>query len=76
MNQRKIDKIDAHMKKILMYSCYIDCFTRILNELIQNGDGNIQPYDIPNLSEILTKLVYRQRNIIVHMATDWEFANV
>lgn len=73
MNTKKEQKMEMYIKKISWYSTYIDCFTRIINEFIENGDDNIKPYDIPNLMELNTILTYRLHNIIAKMKSDWEF---
>ena len=73
MNMRKEEKISMYMKKLVWYITYIDCFSRIINELIENGDENFKPTDIPNLSELNAKLVSRLRNIIIKMKSDWDF---
>ena len=62
-----------HIQKIKWYSTYVDCLGRILNDYIQNGDYNIKPYDVPNLSVLLSKymdLLYRNINCL---AREWEF---
>ena len=73
MNIPKEQKIDMYLKKIAWYGCYVDCFSRIINEFIQNDDGNINPQDIPNLTEILTKMSHRLYKNIISMKSDWEF---
>ena len=52
---KKKKKFKKLFKKILFYSTYCDCFSRILYEFIQNGDENLSSTDIPNLSELFTK---------------------
>ena len=73
MNIQKEQKMQMYIEKISWYSTYIDCFTRIINEFMENGDDNIKPYDIPNLMELNTALTYRLRYIIANMKSDWEF---
>ena len=73
MNIKKEQKMDMYIEKISLYSTYIDCFMRIINEFIENGDDNIKPYDIPTLMELNAVLTYRLRNIVSKMKTDWEF---
>lgn len=73
MNIRKEQAIDMHMQKICLYIAYIDCLSRVINEFIENGASNIESDDLPNLSEMLTKLCTRLKKIIYKMNTDWEF---
>ena len=73
MNTQKEQKMQIYIEKINKYSMYVDCFTRIINEFMENGDDNIKPYDIPNLMELNTKLTFRLHNIVSKMKSDWEF---
>lgn len=73
MNIRKEQTIDMHIQKIVFYSTYVDCLSRIIRELIENGDGNIKPSDLPNLTLLLSKMAYRLRLNIMNMSRDWEF---
>lgn len=73
MNIKKEQKITMYIEKIIWYSTYIDCFTRIINEFIENGDDNIKPCDIPNMMEFNANLASRLNNIILKMKADWEF---
>lgn len=75
MDRKKYDAIWMYIQKITLYSCYIDCFARIMNEFIENGDGNLHPCDLPNLSELTTKLAHRLYRIILKLKTDWEFSD-
>ena len=73
MNIKKEQKMTMYIEKIIWYSTYIDCFTRIINEFIENGDDNIKPGDIPNMMEFNANLASRLNNIILKMKADWEF---
>jgi len=73
MNIKKEQKMTMYIEKIIWYSTYIDCFTRIINEFIENGDDNIKPCDIPNMMEFNANLASRLNNIILKMKADWEF---
>lgn len=73
MNIKKEQKMNMYMQKIAWYSTYIDCFTRIINEFLENGDDNINPSDIPNLMEFNTKLTNRLYKTVLKMKADWEF---
>lgn len=73
MNTQKEQKISMYIEKLVWYSTYIDCFMRIINEFIENGDSNIKPHDIPNLAEFNTKLTNRLHKLITNMHKDWEF---
>ena len=65
--------MDMYIEKISWYTTYIDCFTRIINNFIENGEENIEPCDIPKLMEFNTKLTKRLHKIVMKMKTDWEF---
>ncbi len=65
--------MDMYIQKMSWYITYIDCFTRIINNFIENGDSNIEPYDVPNLMELNTKLTRRLYKIVMSMKADWEF---
>ena len=73
MNIVKEQKIGSYIERLTWYSTYTDCFTRIINEFLENGDGNINSCDIPNLMEFNTKLTHRLHKIILDMKSDWEF---
>ncbi len=73
MNIKKQQKMDMYIQKISWYTTYIDCFTRIINSFIENGEENIEPCDIPNLMEFNTKLTNRLYKIVLKMKADWEF---
>lgn len=73
MNIKKIQTIDMHIQKIIFYSTYVDCLSRLIHELIENGDDNLQPSDLPNLSVLLTKFAYRLKSCCSKMNKDWEF---
>ena len=75
MNYKKSQTIDMHLQRISYYITYVDCFARIITEFIENGDGNIQPNDIPNLCEMLTKYALRLKVNILQLKQDWEFYN-
>jgi hypothetical protein len=73
MNIQKQQKIDMYLQKISWYVIYVDCLSRLIRELIENGDDNLKPTDLPNLSLLLEKLSYRLRIIISHITSEWEF---
>lgn len=73
MNLQKEQKMNMYIEKIIRYSAYLDCFMRITNEFIANGEENIKPTDVSTLSEYNTKLASRLHNIILQMKSDWEF---
>ena len=73
MNTKTEQKMDMYIAKINWYITYIDCFTRIINEFIENGEGNLNQNDIPNLMEFNTKLTNRLYKIVMHLKSDWEF---
>ncbi len=73
MNIKTEQKMDMYIAKITWYITYIDCFTRIINEFIENGEGNLNQNDIPNLMEFNTKLTNRLYKIVMHLKSDWEF---
>ena len=73
MNIKKEQKIDMYIRKIAWYSTYTECFTRVINEFIENGESNLKPCDVPNLMEFNTRLLCRLNRIIMNMKTDWEF---
>ena len=57
--ENKMAKLKKNYKKIfykaLFYSRYCDCFSRVVYELILNGDDNFYPTDLPNIIEILMR---------------------
>ena len=65
--------MDMHIQKIVFYCTYVDCLTRVIKEFIENGDDNIQPYDVSNLVELLSKMTCRLKCHISNMSKDWEF---
>ncbi len=67
------DKISMKLDRISWYSRYVDCFSRILNDYIENGVSNISPCDIPNLSELLAGFSKRLNRKIIELKSDWEF---
>lgn len=73
MNLKKIQAIDMHLESVLWYSNYVDCLTRIINEFIENGETNLNPNDIPNLVELLSKFSRRLHLKLMKMKADWEF---
>ena len=73
MNLRTQQEIDMYMQKVTWYSVYVDCLSRLIHELIENGNENLKPADLPNLSVLLEKLSYRLRILILKMASKWEF---
>ena len=73
MNIKKEQAIEIYLQKIVLYSIYVDCFSRIVREFIENGDANMLPSDLPNLTALLSKLAFRLRSIIMKMNSDWEF---
>ena len=73
MNIRKEQSMNMYFDKIIWYSTYVDCLSRILTEFIENGDDNIQPTDIPTLAELLTKFSSQLHSRIPGMKSDWEF---
>jgi len=75
MNTRKIQTMEMHIQRIIFYSIYVDCFARLINELIENGDENLKPSDLPNLSLMLSKFALRLRICCSKMGNDWEFLN-
>ena len=73
MNIKKIQAIDMHLKSLLWYSCYVDCLTRVITELTENGESNLKSHVIPNLMELLAKFTKRLHKKLMKMKTDWEF---
>ena len=73
MNIRKNQTMDMHLQKVVFYSTYVDCLSRIIREFIENGDINMLPTDLPNLVVLLSKMAYRLRLNIMKMKSDWEF---
>ena len=73
MNIKKIQTMEMHIQRITFYSTYVDCLSRLVNELIENGDDNLRPSDLPNLSVLLTKFAYRLKSCCSKMNQDLEF---
>ena len=73
MSIRKSQAMEMHLQKVVLYSIYVDCFSRIIREFIENGESNMLPSDLPNLAVLLSKLAYRLRLNIMKMSSDWEF---
>lgn len=65
--------MDMHIQKIILYSIYVDCFARLINKLIENGDDNLKPTDLPNLTVLLSKFALRLSICCSNMEKDWEF---
>ena len=73
MDTQKEQKMDMYFDKIAMYSNYIACLSRVIQEFIDNGCGNLQSRDIANLTGILnsySSLLYLKICEIKHA---WEF---
>jgi hypothetical protein len=62
------------MERVAWYSCYVDVFARLICEFIENGDDNIKPTDLPNLSVILSKMAFRLHKNILDIKRDIEFS--
>lgn len=73
MNSKKYNLLNMYIEKIKWYSMYVDCLGRILNDYIQNGDYNIKPCDVPNLSVLLSKYMDLLYSNINSLAREWEF---
>ena len=73
MSIRKNQTMDMHLQKVVFYSTYVDCLSRIVREFIENGDDNMLPTDLPNLTVLLSKMAYRLRLNIMKMNSNWEF---
>ena len=73
MNIKKLQTMEMHIQRIIFYSTYVDCLSRLINELIENGDDNLEASDLPNLSVLLTKFACRLRFCCAKMNHDWEF---
>ena len=73
MKPNKYNIICSHIQRLSWYSVYVDCFMRILNEFLTNGDSNLKPTDVQNLSELLAALARQQKIITSKLLTDWEF---
>lgn len=73
MNNRKEHVLETHLERISYYACYVDCFTRIINEFTENGDENLENTDIPNLSNLSAKYARHLYKSIINMKRDFEF---
>ena len=73
MNNKKYQTIDMHIQKITFYSTYVDCLSRLVQELIENRDSNLKPNDLTNLTALLSKFSLRLKNCCSNMERDWEF---
>ncbi len=73
MNIKKIQTMDMHIQKIIFYSTYVDCLSRLIQELIENGNSNLKPNDLPNLTALLSKFSLRLKVCCSKMERDWEF---
>ena len=73
MYTKKEHAISMHLEKISYYACYVDCFTRIINEFIENGDENLKTADIPNLSNLSTKFARHLYKNVLNLKRDFEF---
>jgi len=73
MNKRKEDVLNMYLDKIIWYSTYVDCLSRVINEFIENGDDNLKSGDLANLSVLQTKLAYRLRLLSLRVDSMLEF---
>ena len=73
MNYKKEQILNTQIERILYYSTYVDCFSRIIHEIIENGDENLKPTDLPNLSVLLKTFSKRLKILISKLASDIEF---
>lgn len=73
MNIKKEQTIDMYIQKITRYSTYVDCFSRLINEFTENGNINLAPSDMPNLTELNSIIANRLKKVILKMKSDWEF---
>jgi len=73
MNYKKEQIIETHIQKIVYYSSYADCLSRIITDIIENGNYNLKPSDTPTLTELLNKYINRLHHCIINLKSDWEF---
>jgi len=73
MNQLTEQIIEMQVNKAVFYSTYVDCLSRVITELIENDDGNLMPYDVANLAELLTKYSNRLHKNVVNIKSHFEF---
>ena len=74
MNVRKTQAMDMNLDKIVHYSCYVDCFSRILREFLENGYDNLKTSDIINIASLLEKYSHRLYLCTMSTQTHWEFS--
>lgn len=75
MRNKESETFDVSIEKIIWYSTYVDCLSRIINELIENGDDNLKPTDLPNLAELLCIYANKLYQRISELHYDLEFKN-
>lgn len=75
MDYQKFNLIQMNLDKIKLYSCYVDSISRIINDYTINGNYNLKPYDIPNLTELLTKFSYHLKLKVMRLSEVWELDN-
>lgn len=75
MNYKKFNLVQMNLDKIKLYSCYVDSISRIINDYTINGEYNLKSYDIPNLTELLTKLSHHLKLKIMKLSEVLELDN-
>ena len=73
MKAEKIQTMDTHFDRIIRYSSYVDCFSRILREFLENGYDNLKESDIAKIAVLLEKYSHRLHLCISKANTYWEF---
>ena len=73
MTITKEQKIDMNLEKIALYSDYVESISRILQEIMNNGNENFKTSDILNLISLLTMYANVLHFRIIAMKRCWEF---
>ena len=73
MNAKQEDILNMYINRIVWYSTYVDCLSRVLYEFIENSDDNLKAGDLANISELQTKFAYRLKQLCSSAGSIVEF---
>ena len=76
MNKKQKRKLTKCMSKIIHYATYVDCFNRIINEMILNGESNFKSNDLPNISELTSIYARKLYKLSIEASSKLEFMNM
>ena len=73
MKSNKMDIMDMNIQKLSNYSSYVDTFSRMVHNFIENGLDSIKYNDLVNTTFLLEKYSHILHTSIIKTKKDWEF---